>query len=174
MVDAFDLCRYPNILKQAPRGVACAYKEMGRCPAPCDGTEALELYRVRVRVAAESVGAPAAERGAGLALEMKRGGAGGPVEDASVLKKVLDRVQSLDSSGLRGVMTMDRFRHVVAAAGAKRGEARLYGWIGGRLVRVADVTPKDEAEISAVINETLAGYVEMAASEEEMEGVSVL
>ena len=36
--DAFDLCRYYNVLLEAPRGKACAYKEMGRCPAPCDGT----------------------------------------------------------------------------------------------------------------------------------------
>ncbi len=34
MEDAFDLCRYFNILVQAPHGRACPYKEMGKCPAP--------------------------------------------------------------------------------------------------------------------------------------------
>ncbi|HVU65341.1 MAG TPA: hypothetical protein VHC70_15275, partial [Phycisphaerales bacterium] len=49
VIDAFDLCRYHNLLVQAPAAVACAYKEMGRCAAPCDGTETMESYRARTR-----------------------------------------------------------------------------------------------------------------------------
>lgn len=47
--DLFDLCRYHHILVQAPTGQACAYKELGKCPAPCDGSESLDSYRARVR-----------------------------------------------------------------------------------------------------------------------------
>lgn len=43
--DLFDLCRYHDVLQQAPQGQACAYKEMGRCPAPCDGSITMERYR---------------------------------------------------------------------------------------------------------------------------------
>jgi hypothetical protein len=43
--NAFDLCRYYNISGRGPRGKACAYKEMGRCPAPCDGTVSMGGYR---------------------------------------------------------------------------------------------------------------------------------
>ena len=43
--DAFDLCRYYQILVQAPNGNACAYKGMGKCPAPCDGSISMEQYR---------------------------------------------------------------------------------------------------------------------------------
>src|SRR5947207_15818153 len=43
--DLFDLCRYYNILLESPRGKACAYKEMGKCPAPCDGSIGIEHYR---------------------------------------------------------------------------------------------------------------------------------
>ncbi len=42
--DAFDLCRYYNILIEAPNGKACAYKEMGKCPAPCDGSISMQQY----------------------------------------------------------------------------------------------------------------------------------
>ena len=49
--DLFDLCRYHNILVQAPHGKACAYKEMGKCPAPCDGSESLASYRARIDAA---------------------------------------------------------------------------------------------------------------------------
>src|SRR4051812_35716476 len=38
IVDWFDLCRYYNILCDSPKGLPCAYKEMGKCPAPCDGS----------------------------------------------------------------------------------------------------------------------------------------
>src|SRR5207244_13517095 len=47
--DAFDLCRYYNILVQAPHGRACAYKEMGKCPAPCDGSIDMDQYRLMIR-----------------------------------------------------------------------------------------------------------------------------
>src|SRR3982751_4909282 len=43
--DCFDLCRYYNILVESPNAKACAYKEMGKCPAPCDGSISLEQYR---------------------------------------------------------------------------------------------------------------------------------
>src|SRR5262249_31724738 len=43
--DLFDLCRYYNILVEYPQGKACAYKEMGKCPAPCDGSISIEQYR---------------------------------------------------------------------------------------------------------------------------------
>jgi hypothetical protein len=47
--DLFDLCRYPEELARAPRGQACAYFEMGRCDAPCDGTALMDPYRARYR-----------------------------------------------------------------------------------------------------------------------------
>jgi excinuclease UvrABC nuclease subunit len=43
--DLFDLCRFYSILIQAPAAKACAYKEMGKCPAPCDGSISMEQYR---------------------------------------------------------------------------------------------------------------------------------
>ena len=47
VIDLFDLCRYNNLLAQTPSATACVYKQMGKCPAPCDGTEPLESYRER-------------------------------------------------------------------------------------------------------------------------------
>ncbi|MBN2563635.1 MAG: hypothetical protein JXQ75_22170 [Phycisphaerae bacterium] len=43
--DLFDLCRHQHVLEQAPHGQACAYFEMGKCAAPCDGTTSLNVYR---------------------------------------------------------------------------------------------------------------------------------
>lgn len=47
--ELFDLCRYHHILEQAPHGEPCAYFDMGKCPAPCDGTISLDRYREMIR-----------------------------------------------------------------------------------------------------------------------------
>ncbi len=51
--DTFDLCRYYDVLREAPHGKPCAYKQMGKCPAPCDGSTTMAEYRQSVRRAAE-------------------------------------------------------------------------------------------------------------------------
>ena len=45
IADWFDLCRYYHILVESPNAKACAYKEMGKCPAPCDGSISMPQYR---------------------------------------------------------------------------------------------------------------------------------
>ena len=47
----FDLCRYPEQVRKAPHGERCAYAEMGRCDAPCDGGVPLTAYVERTRAA---------------------------------------------------------------------------------------------------------------------------
>jgi len=49
--DLFDLCRYPDQVRRAPHGTRCAYAEMGRCDAPCDGSAPLAPYTQRCRSA---------------------------------------------------------------------------------------------------------------------------
>src|SRR3954470_24171549 len=49
---AFDLCRYYPVLIEAPNAKPCAYKEMGRCAAPCDGSVSMEHYRRQVDLSA--------------------------------------------------------------------------------------------------------------------------
>lgn len=49
--DLFELCRYPEQVRKAPHGQPCAYAEMGRCDAPCDGSVTLDDYAERCRTA---------------------------------------------------------------------------------------------------------------------------
>lgn len=51
LCDLFDLCRYPEQVRKAPRGTRCAYAELGRCDAPCDGSVPLAPYIERCRAA---------------------------------------------------------------------------------------------------------------------------
>ena len=47
LIDLFDLCRKHELLVLAPDATACVYKELGKCPAACDGSESLEAYKSR-------------------------------------------------------------------------------------------------------------------------------
>lgn len=47
LVDLFELCRKHELLVLAPNATACLYKELGTCPAACDGSETMGAYRAR-------------------------------------------------------------------------------------------------------------------------------
>ena len=49
--DLFELCRYPEEVARAPGGKRCAYADMGRCDAPCDGSAPMSAYVDRTRAA---------------------------------------------------------------------------------------------------------------------------
>ena len=56
--DSFDLCRYYNILVESPNTKACAYKEMGKCPAPCDGTIPMSQYHQMIEQSVTAIVSP--------------------------------------------------------------------------------------------------------------------
>jgi hypothetical protein len=90
--DLFDLCRYHQILVQAPHGKACAYKEMGKCPAPCDGSESLATYRMRIDAALAFASNRSRETWrAEVERQMKAAAAGLQFETAARLKQRLTR-----------------------------------------------------------------------------------
>lgn len=100
-VDAFDLCRFPVELAKAPAGRACAYQQMGRCDAPCDGSVPMKTYADRVRDAvAVFDDLPAfesreLERMKSLAAALK-------FEEAGRAKARVEIVKPLDQSGRIG------------------------------------------------------------------------
>jgi excinuclease UvrABC nuclease subunit len=49
--DLFELCRYPEQIRKAPAGSPCAYADMGRCDAPCNGSVPLKRYADRMHSA---------------------------------------------------------------------------------------------------------------------------
>lgn len=169
VVDAFDLCRYPNIVRQAPHGVACAYKEMGRCPAPCDGSETLEAFRARVALAVQAVRVSATERERGVRTAMREAAASARFEEAGALKKSLERLEALDKVGA-GAGTFATFRHVVVTA-TRAGDtsARLSCWAGGRCVGMAGTNGA-----TALLTELARTPVVTPTTPEELEAVMVI
>lgn len=142
--DVFDLCRYHHILIQAPDASACAYKDMGRCPAPCDGSESLESYRKRVRAAAELNPDSRGDLGASLAAEMSAASEELDFERAESIKHRLDRLEDLAAPKFAHVRPVDSFEFLVigrseltGGAGAA-GRVRIMAAIRGELMPLCD------------------------------------
>ena len=143
MRDAFDLCRYRTILAQSPNGRACAYKQMGKCPAPCDGSIAFEQYREQARTALVVVREPASAI-ATLDAEMRREAAELNFERAGKLKLRIASISALRSDAFANVRPIEAFRYVTIQPGGRKGTAKV--WL---------ITAHGAAEIAGVLDATL-------------------
>jgi hypothetical protein len=163
MIDAFDLCRYPHLLVQAPKALACAYKEMGRCPAPCDGSEVFARYRERTRACIELIGAGRLADEVGVAeAAMRTAAADGAFEIAAAQKNRLDRFRSLEATAFANVTSLAEWRMLVLLRSTQTGQIRAALFDRGELIRLGDSDARDAArtkqaatEVSAWLNTAL-------------------
>lgn len=138
--DVFDLCRYHSILVQSPNGRACAYKEIGRCLAPCDGSQSMEDYRRLISLSIRSIDVPTSiqreltDEMKQLALEMK-------FESAGAVKQRLDRLIKFIRLEPH-VRRIEAFRFLAIQPGSRTGTAKLF-----------DVRPDSITEIAGIIDE---------------------
>jgi len=130
--DAFDLCRYYNILMQAPHGKACAYKEMGKCPAPCDGSISMERYHAMIaRSAAAAVDATeiiraAQARMAAAARELR-------FETAGKIKAFIDKLSELGKGPFRYLRELHDFQWISLQRGPRAKTAKVFLICQGRV-----------------------------------------
>lgn len=143
VIDAFDLCRYHHLLVQAPSCAPCAYKEMGRCPAPCDGSETMSDYRARTLSAIATISGGSARLDAARApidADMHAGAARGDFEGATLAKAKLDRLAALGARAFGAVRRLDEFAPVLILASGRARVARVVVLSGGRLLALASVS----------------------------------
>lgn len=93
--DMFDLCRYYDVLEQTPAGRPCAYFEMGRCPAPCDGSLPLPDYRRMTASALAFTLGDHYPRRSALRQSMQTAAHGLAYEKAASIRQTLDRADAL-------------------------------------------------------------------------------
>ena len=126
--DLFDLCRYHHILVQAPHGKACAYKEMGKCPAPCDGSESLASYRQRIEAAlAFAAGRSREVWRAEVERQMKAAAAALQFESAARLKQRLSRAGVLHTEPFAATGALEDFAFLSLQPG--KGKPWMEPWI---------------------------------------------
>lgn len=131
--DAFDLCRYINILEQAPNGQPCAYYEMGRCPAPCGGLIPMSQYRETI---AEAQAFAAGERQAVLQRwdqQMRDTARQLAFERAAAVKQRIERARELDHTAYRFVRPIESFSWLIVQRGGGRTRVRPFFMRGGVL-----------------------------------------
>lgn len=134
--DAFDLCRYHTILTQAPTGSACAYKQMCKCPAPCDGSVSMQQYRSLVRWSADTLADPQIEirqqtdRMRQAAKELR-------FELAGKIKQFVEQLSSLRKTDWRFVKPIANFRYLSVQPGPRKGYAKLFAITPQRIAPLA-------------------------------------
>lgn len=148
IVDWFDLCRYYNVLCDAPKGLPCAYKEMGKCPAPCDGSISMEQYRRLVELSIKTVIDPSdairdhTRRMQAAAKELR-------FEVAGKIKQYVDQLSQLGKGPYRHVRRLEDFQFVSLQRGPALGTARVFLITPGTIEEIAGLIdePKRPGEL---------------------------
>ena len=147
--DGFDLCRYYNILIDAPLAKACAYKEMGKCPAPCDGSIPMDDYRAVIE---ESVGV-FKEPWAFIQQQtarMQQAAAALQFEAAARIKASLARIAEFRKGPFRHVRDLADFKWVSLQRGPRPGTAKIFLITPGQIEEVAGVI-SESADFKSVL-----------------------
>ena len=141
MEDAFDLCRYHNILTQAPHGSACAYKEMGKCPAPCDGSLSMEQYRRVVEWSARVLVDPA-EFLRGHTQRMQAAAAELKFETAAKIKAYIEQMSQLGKGPYRHLGLLRDFSYLSLQHGPRPqgGTAKVFLITPGQIEEILGLT----------------------------------
>lgn len=142
--DLFSLCRYHDILVQTPHGEACTYFEMGRCPAPCDGTIPFARYR---RMLGDSITFATGNKAALLPkLEQAMSVASQKLdfEEAGRCKQAIERAKKLAGVFRRVHHNVAEFRYLIVQRGGGRAKVKPFfvnqGEIrSGQPVRIAEL-----------------------------------
>lgn len=146
--DAFELCRYYDILEQTPHGVPCAYFEMGKCPAPCNGSISLERYRDMLRAsAAFACGDPEPHR-ARLHDAMQAAAKSLQFERAAGIKQTLERARKLLAHPGRLGSNTENFVYLIVQRGAKPSLLRPF-FVDRGIIEVGADVKRAEVEQAA-------------------------
>jgi len=166
--DLFDLCRYYNVLVEAPHGRACAYKEMGKCPAPCDGSSTMEAYRAAITRAADAAVEPGREIERDT-VRMKQAAGELKFELAGRIKAHADALAKFGKGPFRHARGIDDFRYIALQRGPNRGDVKVFLITPGRIelaMCLIDVPEKS----TAILRELLATDFGTAAALDDASG----
>jgi excinuclease UvrABC nuclease subunit len=159
--DAFDLCRYYPVLVEAPKGRACAYKEMGKCPAPCDGSISMGQYRQLVHWSVRTLEEPAEfvreqeRRMQAAAAELR-------FETAAKVKQFVAQLQQLGKGPFRHAKRLEDFAFVSLQHGPRAGTAKVFLVARGRIEELLGVIG-DPLNAGQVLRVALERAAEAAA-----------
>jgi hypothetical protein len=144
--ERYSLCREPSLLAGQPHAVACAYKDMGKCPAPCDGSEPMESYRSRAREAVAFARSRRDGMLAGVEALMAEASAAMDFERAASLRAEAGLFRAAGGRAGAWATTMDRFAVLGVLPSGRRGVARLALHARGATRWLGEFTAEGAAE----------------------------
>jgi DNA polymerase-3 subunit epsilon len=124
--DLFDLCRHPEQVRRTPHGERCAYAEMGRCDAPCDGSVPLTAYTERCRRAWAFAAGGVADWIAATEDAMRAAAAELAFERAGLLKQQLAFARKWQSDWTPRVRPLERLNFLLCVAATRRKAWKLF------------------------------------------------
>jgi excinuclease UvrABC nuclease subunit len=137
--DLFDLCRYHEVLERAPRGQRCAYYDMGKCPAPCDGTIDLDTYRAMLAESIRFATYSGTEYVTDARARMEAAARELDFERAQQLKAKLERAEQSRKMEGRLALSPNSLRCLIVCRGARQSLVRPFFFDRGRIEPVGDV-----------------------------------
>jgi excinuclease ABC subunit C len=135
--DLFDLCRRYDILVQSPDGRPCVYFEMGKCPAACDGSVSLEVYREMIGWSVEFACGNHERRLRQMEEAMRLAAAERAYERAGRFKEVLARARRVLQNDGRLVPTPREFRFLVVQRAGGTSRVKPF-WVDDGAIRVGE------------------------------------
>ncbi len=160
--DAFDLCRTPACLRQAPNGRRCSYGQMGRCLCPCDGSIGEADYRAVVAEAARFAAGDRAFLFDRFRRRMKEAAGKLQFEQASGLKARLERLSEFSLPAYAQVAPAEQFQFVMVQAGPTRQKATAFLVDRGNVSPALPIDfPPDDVQLAALL-ESLAALAAQA------------
>jgi excinuclease UvrABC nuclease subunit len=150
--DLFDLCRYYNILVEAPNAKACAYKEMGKCPAPCDGSISMQQYRHVIDWSAQIL-VDSADATRMQKIRMEQAAAALKFEAAAKIKAYVDQLSQLGTGPFRHARWLKDFQFVSFQHGPRPGLVKVFVISMGKIKEVASMInePSRPAELLGAV-----------------------
>jgi hypothetical protein len=147
VTDWFDLCRYYNILVQAPAGKACAYKEMGKCPAPCDGSIGMDQYRWLIQWSTQTLIDPCPML-VDQKFRMAAAAAALKFETAQKIKAYVDSLSSLGKGAYRYLRRLEDFAYVALQRGARARAVNVFLIAGGAVVAAQPLAAEPDQAVA--------------------------
>lgn len=168
--DAFDLCRYYNILVESPSARACAYKEMGKCPAPCDGSISMDQYRRLVELSVSALVDPA-DYIRDQKRRMEQAAAELRFETAGKIKSYIDALSQLGKGAFRHARKLSDFAYLSLQRGPTARSAKVFLITPGRIEPIAALVEEPAAHPSDVLRiafDLAAGHASAATGVDEI------
>ncbi|MDQ3440834.1 MAG: hypothetical protein M3478_10845 [Planctomycetota bacterium] len=153
----FDLGRDYSILTQSPHAGPCAWKQMGKCVGPCDGTISLDAYRELVAHSAAVLSDPH-DHVREQTRRMQQAAAELHFETAEKIKAYVEQLSQLGKGPFRHVRPMKEFTWLSLQRGPREGTSRVFLVTPGRVEELAGLVnePTKASDLLRLILESAA------------------